>query len=109
MIKLIETGGPYGDCTSDFVVEFDHPYTIGKFIKEIYEKDTNGAWGHVRVLNGREWWDGIDICLYRYGKWEKPCPPEYLDRVIESATCNGGWSLLNFYVTLKEVSENAGD
>ena len=61
-------------------------------------------------MNGREWWDGIDICFYHYGKWEKPCPSEYLDRVIESATCNGGWSLLNFYVTLKEeVPENAGD
>ena len=109
MIKLIETGGPYGDCTSDFVVKFDRPYTIGEFIKEIYEEDTNGAWGRVRVLNGREWWDGIDICSYRSGKWETPCPPEYLDRVIESASCNGGWSLLNFYVTLKEVPEDAGD
>lgn len=109
MIKLIETGGPYGDCTSDFDVKFDHPYTIGELIKEIYE-DGNDSWGHVKIMNGREWWNGLDICLYRYGKWEKPCPPEYLARVIESATCNGGWSRLDFYVILtEEVSENAGD
>ena len=109
MIKLIETGGPYGDCTSDFDVKFDRPYTIGELIKEIYEEDGD-SWGYVKIMNGREWWNGLDICLYRYGKWEKPCPPEYLDRVIESATCNGGWSRLDFYVTLtEEMPENAGD
>lgn len=109
MIKLIQTGGPYGDCTSDFNVKFDRPYTIGEFIKEIYEEATERSWGHVYVTNGRDRWDGKAICFYRYG-WEKPCPPVYLDRVIESATCNGGWSLLNFYVTLKEeVPENARD
>lgn len=110
MIKLIKTGGPYIDCTSNFIVKFDHPYTIGEFIKEVYEENTDGAWGHIRVTNGRESWFGTDICFYRYGKWEKPCPAEYLDRVIKSATCNGGYSLLNFYVTLtEEVEEDAGD
>lgn len=44
MIKLIETGGPYGDCTSDFVVKFDRPYTIGELIKEIYEENDYSAW-----------------------------------------------------------------
>lgn len=110
MIKLIEIGGPFGDQSFDYDVKFDHPYTIGEFIKEIYEEDTDGSWGHVYITNSREPWDGKEICFYRYGEWVKPCPPEYLDRIIESARCNGGWSLLSFHVTLKEeVSEDAGD
>ena len=108
MIKLIQTGGPYSDCTSFFDVKFDRPYTIGELIKEMYGEDSD-SWGYVRIMNGRRWWDGIDICFYRFG-WEKPCPPEYLDCTIESATAHGGWSRLDFNVILtEEVSENAGD
>lgn len=96
-------GSESGDATVAYNVRFDHPYTVGEFIKEFYEDSEYGNWGEVSIGDSpKQWWNCKTICFYRYGKWEIECPEEYLNRVIKSAHGRGGWSLYDFILVLKE-------
>ena len=95
-------------------VYFDHPYTVGEFIKDVYENrclDYGGdAYGVVDVGTFQTWRHRRSICEYRDGKWQTPCPQEYMNRTIRSARCHYGYSRYDFDIILtKEVPEDAGE
>lgn len=105
MIKLeFIPNSASSDATTAYNVRFDHPYTVGEFIKEFYEDSKLGNWGSVEIGKSSDDWFGKKLCCYHSGKWEVECPKEYLDRVIKSAHGRGGWSMYDFVLVLEEAT-----
>lgn len=103
-MKLIHSGGPYGDCTSRYDVEFDKPTTVREFINEVLNNNpiSDHEWGTIDIAcKGGIY--GRPTCGYRHNKLTtEPLPEEYMDKVITYCTAHGGWSLMNYTIYLEK-------
>lgn len=100
--RLIHTGGPYGDCTSRYDVKFNGPMTVREFIEEILNNNpiSNHEWGTIGIACEGEI-VGKPKCSYADGKiTTEPLPEEYMNKVIVSCTAHGGWSLMDYKITV---------
>lgn len=98
MFRLITAGPVGGDETRPYIVDLDHDYTVEQFVQEV-------------LLNNREW-GMISIekdlmfdrprCRYEYGHLTSQLPDEYLTRKIKCVCASGGWSLMDYLITLEE-------
>lgn len=92
--RLVETGGPYGDCTCSYDVIFRSPMTLGEFIAALPHDERE--WGCVRAEHHK-------VAEYKRGTTVIMDSIYYfcnLNRVVVSATANGGWSLMDYWVVL---------
>ena len=78
MFRLIVAGPIGGDETRPYYVDLDRKYTVRQLIDEI-------------LLNNREW-----------GYIASQFPEEYLDRKIKCVHASGGWSRMEYIITLEE-------
>lgn len=98
MFKLKQIGKTHGDETADFKVVLDKPYTVSSFIDTVL-KDTS-EWGYIGIKNQNSFF-GDPSCEYGYGKLLSAIPKEYLNREIKDVTSNGGWTRMDYILTLK--------
>ena len=96
MFKFKRTGGPFGDCTCNYDIEFDRPYTVAEFINEVLTERSD-EWGYIRVVTGNSRYEGPK-CEYRYGKLLSTLPEEYLDKHIAVCEANGGWTAMTYWL-----------
>lgn len=106
-MKLIKTGGPnrYECCSYDVI---EHPETVGEFIKEVlkqYPKEW-GSFYFTAENNKNPLARNTKYCNYKYGNLiSTPYKRKHWDlQHIKNVSANGGWSLMNYYITLEEES-----
>ena len=104
--RLVETGGPYGDCTCSYDVIFRSPMTLGEFIAALPHDERE--WGAVRLANVF----GEKIGEYKQKTMLITDPIFYfsnIDRIVIDAKAHGGWSLMDYSIELApdpEVTKN---
>lgn len=100
IFKPVCTGGPYGDCSSHYKVEIKQPCTVAQFVEFVNQQ---GEWGKVHI--NPIGWLGNGLATYNYDTHikDKPLemPQHYLNRRIARIEAHGGWSNMDYYVTLK--------
>ena len=95
---LKRTGPIGGDETAPYDVVFLEKMTVREFVEYVL---TLHEWGRIALcIPGFGSGDMQPYCQYRQDKLESELPEEYLDRTIASATAHGGWSLMNYTLTL---------
>ena len=98
MIKLVQTKLEGRDGTSWYNVWGPKDYTVQNFIKCVL-KQYKDSWGNIVIeKEGQQ----IYSCSYAYGKLKSKSKITNLikGKKIISATANGGYSFLTFYVTV---------
>lgn len=99
MFRPITAGPVGGDETRPYVVDLDYDYTVEQFIREVLLN--NREWGKISIYN-KDYIFGYPSYRYEYGTLTSKLPDEYLTRKIKSAKASGGWSLMDYIVTLEE-------
>lgn len=111
MFQLRQSGPTCGDCTSSYRVEFDYQYralhdhpTVEQFIDHII---TNRAdeWGFIDIsVPGTELKGSVS---YSHGKLEEASLPWNIGKKrIDTVTANGGWTKMDYCVTLKPAKDS---
>ena len=109
MFELIKSSQDFSDATALYDVKLDKSYTLGEFVDTVLT--ITKEWGIIRVVQEGVSWIEYPKCEYRYGKFfpEKSwldLPPETLNKKIVLAKAHGGWSNMDYTLTL-EGSNNA--
>lgn len=94
--RWVHTGGPFGDATDNYVIEFDKPLKVSEFIEYLRGR---GEWGNI-IFDGPKW--PYECEIHQNGTDIKPCPEEYLDREIDKIFVNGGWGNNGYDIRLME-------
>lgn len=95
-IKLHQVAGPFGDCTSAYAVEFPEGLTVKEFIPLVVNENPD-EWG--RIALG---WIRPTLAEYRHGSIVyTELFHKYKTREIFKIEANGGWSLMDYNITLK--------
>lgn len=92
------TGGPYGDATSSYDISFPEGMTLEEFIKAVLDEKPK-EWGEIRLG-----WGGPALVEYKHGNLFYPSKElsENLNKEVVKAKSNGGWSLMNYILELKD-------
>ena len=96
----IHTGGPFGDATENYTIEFDKPLKVSEFIEYVRSQK---EWAHFMFDDVYPY----ECEIHKDGSDIKPCPEKYLDREIESIDVNGGWG--NYGYKVKLVAKEEAD
>lgn len=102
---LKEVGGPFGDQTSNYELVLYKELTVREFVEQVLSDKRE--WGTIHIYNpkGKTPWEcrcGGPQCEYSHGRLVSVLPDEILDKVIVSGRSNGGWSLMDYCLTLAE-------
>lgn len=104
MFKLEQAGAERGDCTAPYRVILDKEYTVKEFIATVL-KDCSDEWGYIGIKSDLNVWFGDPNIEYRYGeitnvnsKTEMKFP---LEAKVLSAKADGGWSRMDYMLTVK--------
>lgn len=102
MFELRYVGPTGSDCTAPYDVILNGEYTVAEFIKDALLRPRE--WGYIGIRNNRVRYAifGDPNCAYSDGKLLSNLPDEYLTRKVISATASGGWSRMDFLLTLEE-------
>lgn len=105
MFSFIENGDVRGDCTRAYRIKLDRQYTVEEFIETVLTK-RSGEWGYIgiRVTEGgfSERVFGNPCCEYKWGKLLSTLPKKYLNKKIIEVTGDGGWSRMDYLITLEK-------
>ncbi len=96
------TGGPYGDCCSSYdIILKKKPVTVRELIEEVVADERE--WGEIRIVRDiKDWLDQSCFIEYRWGKVIKDYIPEPTkDREIVQCKAHGGWSGMDYWLTVK--------
>lgn len=92
--------GPFGDCTSIYDVILNKEYTVKEFINDML-KALPGEWGAF-IIRAKDYPFGKEQSEYRYGKLLTTFSEETLNSKIKCIEAQGGWSLMDYNITLRE-------
>lgn len=100
MIKLTQCTPTGGDCTAGYSVKMDKEYTVKEFVDEIL-KNAN-EWGYIGIFKeGQAWYErGTPHCEFRRSELITKLPDEIMDKIIVNAKASGGWSRMDYLLTL---------
>lgn len=96
------------DCTAGYRVDLDKEYTLQEFIVAILTNKKD-EWGEIKIKTAKR--DSLCyycFCIdYRYGNiTSKPNIPEQVfDYKVKSVTASGGWTAMDYIVTLEKEVE----
>lgn len=93
-----QCGPECGDCTAPYDIVFYKKYTVREFIQEVL---TRKEWGRIGIYNPKENpFFGSPCCEYRHDQLKSHLPENLMDKTIKSASASGGWTLMNYILTL---------
>ena len=101
MFKLEYIYGPFGDCTSDYKVRLDKPYTVSEFVQEVLSRDDE--WGEIYI--GNNLMAHAYVCGYKHGVLTSEVDESFKDLKVTSASAHGGWSLMDYYLSVESKGE----
>lgn len=96
-IKLICIAGPFGDATSAYEVMFPEDMTVLDFIACVLEEFPK-EWGEFSV----GWKDIVEYNRGTYKIINKELFDEVKNKKMSSVKANGGWTLMTYYIEIKE-------
>ena len=102
---LKEVGGPFGDETCNYELVLYKEMTVREFVEQVLSDEREWGTIHIYDPKGKTPWArryGGPKCEYRRGRLVSVFPDEILDKVIVSGKSNGGWSLMDYDLTLAE-------
>lgn len=103
MIKrTIVEGTHCGDETDSYNISFDKPYTVKEFISDIlsiYQKE----WGIIGIKYEKTN-ENVSSCGYSYGELTSKMSNDIMDKQIEKAKGQGGWTRMDYLLYLKAPS-----
>lgn len=103
MIRFEQVSETFGDCTANYSVHLDKPYSVSEFV-EMVLTERKGEWGKFEIYKPNVSWLEYESYAYRYGKWEgSPIPEEIMKRKIVNVKAHGGWSAMDYLFTLEET------
>lgn len=100
MFKLVQIGPAGDDCTALFDVRLNGPYTVETFIHDVLLDSSE--WGRIGINDGYTPF-GNPSCEFSHGVLKSNLPEEYLPLEVVSARASGGWSNMNYRLTVKPV------
>lgn len=100
MFKLVQSGPTGGDCTAPYDVLLNGEYTVEQFIHDVLLDERE--WGRIGIYDSRSIF-GNPSCEYRYGELVSKLPDEYLKLNVTKARASGGWSLMDYILTVEPV------
>ena len=101
MFKLVQSGPTGGDGTASYDILLNGEYTVGQFINDVLLDKRE--WGYIGIHDGCSIF-GNPKCEYRYGELISNLPDEYLTLGVTNAKAGGGWSLMNYILTVEPVN-----
>lgn len=104
MFTLTQTTPTAGDCTAGYRVNLDRDYTLQEFVDAVLTN--KGEWGGIKIAKRNCAWYNYPTIGYRYGEItnEPNLPEKVYEYKVQSVSANGGWSAMDYFVTLeKEV------
>lgn len=104
MFELKQTGEERGDCTAPYAVILDKPYTVQDFVNTVLERTED--WGYIGIDDHKNWSNGTPNCEYRWGNLKTRMPEEIMDKPIKSVKADGGWSRMDYLLTLSANTQN---
>ncbi len=100
MFTLTRATPTGGDCTAGYDVGFSNEYTVREFIEEVL-KTHPGEWGYFELKNLGVRTD------YKHGRLLKQhFADELLNSKIVKAYASGGWSRMDYYLTIELKDEH---
>lgn len=101
MFTLIQDTPEAGDCTAGYKVQFSKTCTVREFIEEVLKKNP-GEWGEFELKHF-----GVRT-EYKYGRLVKQkFADELLDSKIVRAYASGGWTRMDYKLTIDPKDENS--
>ena len=100
MFKLRQLRPEGGDCTAPYEVDLGGEYTVGDFIRDVLIDDRE--WGYIGIYNGKDIF-GNPNCEYSHGELKTTLPDDFLGMKIVNATASGGWSRMDYLLTVEPV------
>lgn len=105
MFTLTQSTPTAGDCTAGYKVTLEKECTLQEFIDAILTNKRE--WGYIKVAKRDCAWYNYPGFSYRYGEisGEPNLPEEVYGYKVKSVTANGGWSNMDYIVTLEKEVE----
>lgn len=101
MFKLHQIHPEGSDCTAPYDVILNGEYTVEQFINDVLLNKRE--WGKIGIYNGQGIFTDPN-CEYKYGTLVSRLPNEYLKLRVVSATAHGGWSLMDYILTVEPAN-----
>lgn len=100
MFSLTQNTPTGGDCCAGYKVEFSKEYTVREFIEEVLKKNP-GEWGYFELKN-------LNVSTeYNCGRLLKQ---KFADAILDSkivrAYASGGWSRMDYSLTVDITMDN---
>ena len=102
-MKMIRTGGPYGDACSSYDVKLDHEYTVEEFTEEVLREKPE-EWGSFTITTDFHYifTNQTDESKYKYGKiTEHFKKKDSTAMVIAEVKAHGGYTAMDYYIKCK--------
>ena len=104
MFILTPRGPTSSDCTAPYEVLLDKEYTVETFINAVLTTNPDD-WGHIGIANKLETTTGQvygnPTCEYCKGHLTTdPLPSEVLSQTVASVKARGGYTLMDYLITL---------
>lgn len=97
--EFYNAGPTRGDCTAAYKIRLHKEFTVKEFVDEVL-KDTS-EWGYIRINIGKSFFDNPK-CEYRRGTLLYELPECFLPLKVLSAKGDGGWSRMDYLLTVEE-------
>lgn len=105
MFILTRVGQERRDCTATYDVILDREYTVGEFIFTVLS--SIDEWGCIMIgddpsetpietyLSGKKRYE------YRHGKILSDVPEDLLNKKVDCAKADGGWTRMDYFIFLQ--------
>lgn len=97
MIKLKQTGGPFGDATCNYEVVIENHMTVRDFIAEVLKNERE--WGDIYVGKNLK---RQKVCEYINGHIISMNETVDTSNTVKGGWANGGWSAMSYYLEVGE-------
>lgn len=106
MFTLTQYTQTFGDCTAGYRVCLDKEYTLQEFVDAILTNKKD-EWGEIKIAKRNCPWYDYPSIDYRNGNITNTpnIPEEVFGYKVKSATAHGGWSAMDYIVTLEKEVE----
>lgn len=98
MFRLRQCTPESSDCTCGYSVELDKEYTVREFVDTVLRERSN-EWGNFYIGDKSPIFNNPEY-RYRYGKLLKEIPVDILDMRIASVDASGGWTRMDYQMSL---------
>lgn len=106
MFTLTQCTPTFGDCTARYRVDLDKEYTLQGFVDAILTNKKD-EWGKISIVKSNVPWYFYPYIGYQRGSitGESNIPEKVFTYKVKSVIANGGWSVMDYIVTLEKEVE----